>query len=196
MKSPRFLPLKVPEMIKGLSIVTALVLVCLPVAVAEEPGLMGHWSFDTCRGLCPARLEWTRQPRRNPRAEMGSQRRRLRASVRRRGRLCRLRQRRQPRHARPDDIGRLGSPLTASAREPGIVGKYFDSYALTLLSRRMLVVHLQRGQQCVGPVVEDRSLAPRRGDVRRRDAEALCQRTRGGQERSRRPPASIRERTS
>ena len=131
MKSPRFLPLKVPEMIKGLSIVTALVLVCLPVAVAEEPGLMGHWDFDAGDGLVLRDLsghgnhgkmhgpKWV--PNGGGHAlhfdgeddyvDCGND-----ASLDIRG---------------PMTLSAWVCPMSASAREPGIVGKYFASYALT-----------------------------------------------------------------
>jgi hypothetical protein len=118
-------------MIKGLSIVTAVALVCLPVAVAEEPGLMGHWDFDAGNGLVLRDLsghgnhgklhgpKWVanvgghalRFDGEDDYVDCGND-----ASLDIRG---------------PMTLSAWVCPLSASAREPGIVGKYFASYALT-----------------------------------------------------------------
>ena len=119
-------------MIKRLSIVAAVVLICPPVATAREPGLVGHWDFNAGEGptLHDSSGHENHGKLQGPEWVASGGGHALRfdgvddyvdcgndASLDIRG---------------PMTLSAWVRPMTASAREPGIVGKYFESYALTL----------------------------------------------------------------
>ncbi len=116
---------------KIVSIVAGVVLVCSSVAAAEVPGLVGYWDFDAGNGAVlhdssghenHGKLhgpEWVssgsghalRFDGEDDYVDCGND-----ASLDIRG---------------PVTLSAWVCPMSASAREPGIVGKYFESYALT-----------------------------------------------------------------
>lgn len=118
-------------MSKRLLLAAIVVLVCLPVAVAEEQGLVAHWDFDAGKGdiLRDASGHGNHGTLHGPTWVASGAGHALRfdggddyvdcgndASLDIRG---------------PMTLSAWVCPRSASSREPGIVGKWFESYALT-----------------------------------------------------------------
>jgi concanavalin A-like lectin/glucanase superfamily protein len=119
-------------MIEKLSILTAIVLACSNLAAAQRPGPVGYWNFNEAKGHIlrdssghenHGRIhgaQWVKSGTGhalkfdggNDYVDCGNH-----ASLDIRG---------------PITLSAWVRPTTASTQEPGIVGKYFESYALTL----------------------------------------------------------------